>query len=352
MADFTFDTVVVGAGQAGLAAAYYLQQRGVSFVVLDERAVVGDVWASRFDALRLFSPQWVSGLPGRPWPGAALHYPSKDEAAAYLHDYATHFRLPVQLGQRATSLAPAPAGQGYLIQTAIGNTYDCQRVIVATGAYSAPRRPAFAGQLPANVLQLHSSEYQRPAQVPGQGPVAVIGSGNSALQIAADLASTGRPVYAAFDEQTPALPNNQVMWAVLMATGTLRLSRHSALGRRLMLRPEPVVSGDLQRLRRFANATFMGRATGADASGRLAGRLRSTPPLEAVVWATGFGPDFAWIHLPILDDTGLPRHYRGLTDAAGVAFLGLPWLNSRRSALMGGAGADARYVVEKLLERP
>ena len=117
-----------------------------------------------------------------------------------------------------------------------------------------------------------------------------------------------------------------------------------------MHQPEPVVRGDFQRLKQFPNVQFMGRATGATAAGALQGKRQLTPPLEAVVWATGFGPAFQWIKLPIFEPDGTPRHQRGLTAAPGVAFLGLPWLNSRSSALMGGAGPDARYVVEQLLK--
>ena len=340
-------TLVVGAGQAGLAAAYYLQQQGQDFVVLDERATVGEVWATRFDALRLFSPAWASGLPGLPWPGSKLRYPSKDEAAAYLRDYAAHFRFPIHLGQRVISLAPA-TGSSYVIETAAGATYCAQHVIISTGAYTAPKVPEFAADLPKHVLQIHSSHYHRPSQIAGVGPVAVVGSGNSALQIAADLASTARPVYVAFDEKTKPLPNNQLMWAFLKSTGLLRLSRSNFLGRWMMHTPEPVVSGDLQRLRGYANAKFIGRATGATPEGALLARHSTTPPLEAVVWATGFQPAYDWVKLPIFDAAGVPRHQRGLTEAPGIAFLGLPWLDSRGSALMGGAGVDARFVVQNL----
>ncbi|MBC6697255.1 flavin-containing monooxygenase [Hymenobacter puniceus] len=349
MTTITLDTLIIGAGQAGLAAAYYLQQHNVSFALLEERAAVGNIWSTRFDRLRLFSPQWASGLPGRPWPGPALHYPTKDEAAAYLHDYAAHFGFTVYLGQKATSLTPAPAGTGYVVRTATGQTYQTQRVIVSTGAYSAPRIPAFAGKLPESVQQLHSSQYHNPTQLTNPGPVAVVGSGNSALQIAADLAGSGRPVYTAFDDQTPAFPNNQATWALLKGTGLLRVSRYNFAGRAMMSRPEPVVLGDLQHLRRFPNAQFIGRATEASTEGTLQGRRATTPPLAAVVWATGFGPDFGWIKLPIFEADGTPRHHYGLTSAPGVAFLGLPWLNSRSSALMGGAGPDARHVVGRLL---
>ena len=348
MTDISLDTLIIGAGQAGLAAAYYLRQHDVDFALLDERPAVGDIWATRFDALRLFSPQWASALPGRPWPGPALHYPSKDEAATYLREYADHFGFAVHLQQRATHLQPNPAG-GYTVQTAAGHVYHARRVIVSTGAHSAPRVPAFAVQLPTAVHQLHSSAYRNAAQLPGVGPVAVVGSGNSALQIAADLARTGRPVYAAFDEKTPAFPNNQAIWALLKGTGMLHISRYNAVGSHMMRQPEPVVRGDLQRLRGFANAQFIGRATGATPDGALQGRHATTPPLAAVVWATGFGPDFGWIDVPIFEADGTPRHRYGLTEAPGLAFLGLPWLNSRSSALMGGAGPDARHVVEQLL---
>lgn len=345
---FPIDTLIIGAGQAGLAAAYYLRRRGVPFVLLDERPAVGEVWAARFDALRLFSPAWASSLPGYRWPGGQLRYPTKQEAAAYLRAYAAHFQFPVHSGQRVTHVAPALAG--YTVRTAAGQQYQAQHVLVCTGAYNAPRHPEFAPQLAATVLQLHSRDYQRSAQLPGAGPVAVVGSGNSALQIAADLAATGRPVYVAFDEKTPAMPNNMLMWALLTATGLLRASRHAPIGRYMFGQPEPVVSSDLARLRTFANAHFMGRALAAEPGGILRGRRSSTPPLEAVVWATGFGPDFTWIDVPVFDAAGHPRHHRGLTVAPGLAFLGLPWLNSRGSALMGGVGPDARYVVGQLLQ--
>lgn len=345
---FSVDTLIIGAGQAGLAAAYYMRRRGVPFVILDERVAVGDVWASRFEALRLFSPAWASSLPGLEWPGGKLRYPTKDEAAAYLNTYAEHFHFPLHLSQRVARVSPTP--NGYAISTTAGRQYQARRVVVCTGAYNAPRRPEFAPQLPPTVVQLHSRDYQRPQQVAGTGPVAVVGSGNSALQIAADLASTGRPVYTAFDEHTPAMPNNMLMWAMLTVTRLLRASRHSLVGAHMMRQPEPVVSGDLARLRTFPNTRFIGRALGVEPGGILRGRHASTPPLEAVIWATGYGPDFSWIEAPIFDADGYPKHYRGLTAAPGLAFLGLPWLNSRGSALMGGVAADARYVVEQLLE--
>lgn len=341
------DAVVIGAGQAGLAAAYYLQQRGASFVVLDERPAVGHVWATRYDSLRLFSPTWASALPGLPWPASARRYPTKDEAADYLRYYARHFALPIETGQRVKQVQPM--ADGYLVRTEADRQFATRRVIVCTGPYTAPRVPAFAAGLPLGVLQLHSSQYQRPAQVPGAGPVAVVGSGNSSLQIAADLAATGRPVLVAFDEKTPATPNNTAMWLFLQASGMLRAGRQTWLGRFMRRQPEPVVSGDLHQLRQFPNVRFIGRALAVTANGGLQGRLEATPPLEAVVWATGYSPAYEWLQVPgALSATGEPLHERGLSPVPGLAFLGLPWLHSRRSALMGGAAADAAYIVGNL----
>ncbi|UOQ78762.1 hypothetical protein MUN84_09620 [Hymenobacter sp. 5516J-16] len=189
------------------------------------------------------------------------------------------------------------------------------------------------------MTQLHSSAYQRPSQLAGTGPVGVVGSGNSALQIAADLAATGRPVWVAFDEGTPAMPNNTAMWALLLSTHMLQASRKSPVGRLMRSQPEPVVSADLKRLRRLPNVRFMGRALGATPEGALQGKTATTPALEAVIWATGFRPDYNWLQVPgALSPAGKPQQERGLSPVPGLAFLGLPWLHSRRSALMGGVG--------------
>ena len=268
---------------------------------------------------------------------------------AYLREYAAHFNFPIDTGQRVTRLASATGQSGYAVHTAAGRTYLARRVIIATGPYMRPNVPAWASQLPPAITQLHSRDYQRPGQLPGTGPVAVVGSGNSALQIAADLAATGRPVLAAYDERTSAAPNNHLIWAGMTLTGFLRIPRHTALGRRMQGKPDGVVSGDLHRLRSFANVTFIGRAVGVQPGNSIQGEKADTPPLEAVIWATGYQPDYPWIELPILAADGRPQHQRGLTATPGVVFLGLNWLDTRSSALLNGAGADARRVVTALL---
>jgi len=345
------DNVVIGEGQAGLAAAYYLQQHRRPFIVLEAAATAGSAWTTRYDSLRLFSPAWASRLPGLSWPGNPWRYPTALQAAAYLQTYAAHFAFPIAFGQCVTRLQPL-AGGGFQLETAAGAAYRARRVIVATGPYMAPRLPAFAGELPATVVQLHSSQYQRPSQVPGQGAVAIVGSGNSALQIAADLAVSSRRVFVAFDERVKPFANNHLGWLIMVLTGLLRAPGHRPLGRWLRQQPETVVSQDLTRLRHLSNVQFVGRGIGAQPDGRLQGELAATPPLEAVVWATGFRPAYDWLEAPIFDTNGRPCHHRGLTAVPGLAFLGLPWLDNRGSALLHGAGRDARRVVRTLLQQP
>ncbi|WP_400193208.1 flavin-containing monooxygenase [Hymenobacter sp. B81] len=345
---FRTDVLIIGAGQAGLAAAYYARQLGLKCLLVDEQAAVGAAWAERYDSLQLFSPAWASSLPGWPWPGDPLRYPTKDEAAEYLRRYAARFGFDVHARQRIVHLR-AIARSGYEAFSQTGSCYIARYVVVCTGGFQAPKVPPMARQLGAAVTQLHSRDYRRPSQLPGQGPVAVVGSGNSALQIAADLARTNRPVFLAFDERTPALANNTLLWIMLRVSGLMRASRHGRIGARLHQRPEPVVSQDLRQLRRLPNVQWMGRAEAAVDERRLQGQRLITSPLEAVVWATGFGPDFGWMELPVLDERGYPVHHRGLTALPGLAFLGLPWLNSRDSALLAGVGRDARRVMRALV---
>ncbi|KUG08061.1 flavin-containing monooxygenase [Solirubrum puertoriconensis] len=346
--EYRTNTLIIGAGQAGLAAAYYLKQAGVPCIVVEQASEVGQVWTSRYASLKLFSPVWVNALPGLKWPGPAFHYPTKDEAAQYLRLYANYFNFEVHLGQRVVRVSAAD-DSGFEVHTQAGARYLAKRVIVCTGGFESAHVPAWASALGAEVQQLHSSQYQAPEQLPGTGPVAVVGSGNSALQIAADIAATGRPVYAAYDTKTPTMPNNSLMWLLLKTFGILGFSRHGLLGAWMHRQPEPVVAGDLRRLRSFGNVHWVGRARQAEGAALLADAGR-TPPLQAVIWATGFRPNYHWLDLPVLDAQGVPLHYRGISPVPGLAFLGLPWLDSRGSALMGGVGPDARRVVKALLD--
>ncbi len=185
-----FDTIVIGGGQAGLAMGAALRERGRSFAILEAGPRVGESWRTRWDSLRLFTPAKFNGLPGMSFPGEDFTFPTKDEAAAYLEEYAARMELPVQLGTRVERLARD--GGRFAIEAG-QRSYTSDRVVVATGAYSHPWTPELSRRLDRSIVQLHSSEYRNPGGIP-HGDVLVVGAGNSGAEIAIELARAGRRV--------------------------------------------------------------------------------------------------------------------------------------------------------------
>ena len=184
-----FDAIVIGGSQAGLAAGYHLRRHGLGFAILDAGARVGDAWRSRWDSLRLFTPARYDNLPGMPFPADPHTFPTKDEVADYLDAYARRFDLPVHTGVRVDRVRAMPGGSGFASPRATGCSRPTQ-VILATGAFHHPLVPSFAGDLDPGILQLHASEYRRPAQL-RDGPVLVVGASNSGSEIALDIARAG-----------------------------------------------------------------------------------------------------------------------------------------------------------------
>src|SRR5687768_4877618 len=179
-----FDTIVIGAGQAGLAIGYELAARDVDFVILSDESRVGDAWRRRWDSLRLFTPARYSGLPGMPFPAPPAHLPDKDETADYLARYAERFDLPVRLDTRVESLS----WDGARYAARAGDArFEAENVVVATGPFQRPTVPAVAARLAPEIHQVHSSRYRSPFDLP-DGPALVVGAGNSGAQIALELA--------------------------------------------------------------------------------------------------------------------------------------------------------------------
>src|SRR5215204_1043074 len=199
--DKRLDVIVIGAGQAGLAVAWHLAQRGLRFVVLEATDQLGSSWRGRWDSLRLFSPAQYDALPGMAFPAPADTYPGKEAVADFLRDYATTFNLPVQLSTRVTALSQL--GDEFQVRTD-DEVFRAQQVLVATGAFQVPFSPEAGHGFDGSVTQIHSADYRNPQCVP-PGPVLVVGGGNSGLQIAEELAAT-RKVNVSVGEKVPMLP--------------------------------------------------------------------------------------------------------------------------------------------------
>ncbi|MEU2612198.1 NAD(P)/FAD-dependent oxidoreductase [Micromonospora sp. NPDC007271] len=340
------DTVIVGGGQAGLALGHHLRRAGVPFAILDGHARVGDAWRQRWDSLTLFTARRFSALPGLPFAGDPGGHPGKDEVADYLATYAARFDLPVRLGCRVTSVRPGTAG-GFTVDTSTGALH-AQRVVVAAGAFHTPRVPKVAGRLAPGVTQLHSSAYRNPEQLAGR-VVAVVGGGNTGVQIAAELADHGRRVVLAAPTIGPVLPQRwlgrDIFWW-FSRLGTMGLSADSRLGGRIAAQ-NPIIGTDVAGLLRRVDR--VGRVVNADGDSLLLADRRRRR-VEAVVWATGFRPHYPWLEVPVLDPSGAPVQRAGVTDWPGLYFLGLPWQRTRGSALLGWVGRDAEMLAARLAE--
>jgi putative flavoprotein involved in K+ transport len=337
------DVLVIGAGQAGLAIGHYLARSRRRFVIVDGADAVGSAWRSRWDSLTLFTPRRYDGLPGLAFPGDPDGYPTRDEVVAYLEAYAQTFDLPIELN--ATVRRLTTDGDRFAVELDAG-TVAADQVVVATGPFQVPHVPAVAGELSAGVQQLHSTGYRRTDDVQGDA-VLVVGGGNTGYQIAKELAAT-RSVHLAVSARQKPLPQRilgrDLFWW-LTKLGLLKKTRDSRLGRRLRER-DTLIGSTPRELRRRGIAAHP-RVTGASDTTVEFGD-GSRLDVDAVVWATGYRPDYSWLALPVLDDDGRVRHRRGVSAVPGLYFLGLSWQHTRGSALLGWIEDDAEFISREI----
>jgi putative flavoprotein involved in K+ transport len=339
-----FDVVVVGGGQAGLAIGYHLARQGRRFTILEAAAEPAAAWRERWDSLRLFTSARYNSLPGLPFPGDPERYPTRDEVATYLTQYAEHFELPVELNSRVRSIA-RPDG-GYVVDLA-DRTYVADQVVIATGPFQVPFVPPIAGGLDEAVVQMHSTSYRSPASVP-DGRVLVAGGGNTGFQIAQEL-SASREVHLSIGSRQKPLPQRllgrDLFW-YLDRTGLIRKTADSRIGQRMSER-DTLVGSTPRGLRRRHGVKLHARVVDtAGSTVRFADD--SDLQVDAVVWATGFRPDHSWVEVPVFDDVGKLVHERGVTAARGLYFLGLSWQHTRGSALLGFVKDDAEHIAGQI----
>lgn len=344
-----FGVIVIGGGQAGLSVGYHLKQQGVPFVILDASERIGDAWRTRWDSLRLFSPNWANGLDGLPFPGPRNALPTKDQMADYLESYAAHFELPVRTGTRVTSLTRN--ARGFVVQTS-GGTLQADQVIIAMASYQRPRTPDFARDLGPEVVQMHSSAYRNPAQL-RPGSVVIVGGGNSGVEIAHELCATHPVVLAAPKVGEAPVRMHTWLGTRLFSRILLRLVFHRLLtirtpmGRkarpRMMHRATPLIRTNRDDLTR-AGAQLAARVVGVR-DGRLLTQDGQLLDAQNVIWSTGYDASQSFIQLPIFDEHGEPMHEAGVvTGEPGLYFVGLPFLYSMSSSMIHGVGRDAKRI--------
>jgi putative flavoprotein involved in K+ transport len=340
----SYEVVVIGAGQAGLTMGYFLKRQGRKFVILEAAGSVGAAWRARWESLTLFTPRRYSGLPGLPFPGDPDGYPNGGEVIAYLEQYAATFQLPVQLNSAVRGLTSEGSRLSLQVD---GRTIMADQVVVATGPFQAPFVPEVAERLAPGVFQTHATGYRKPSDLP-EGTVLVVGGGNTGFQIAKELSVTNKVALAVGSRQTPLpqrLLGRDLFWW-LTKSRLFNTTVESRLGRRLSTR-ETLIGSSPRELRRRYRVELKPRVV--DANERTV-RFEDGSELEvdAVLWATGYRPDYSWIHLPVFDEAGRLRHRRGVTDVPGLFFLGLTWQHTRGSALIGWVKDDAEFIAEQI----
>jgi len=405
------DTLVIGAGQAGLATSRWLQKRNIPHAVL-ERGRIGHSWRTqRWNSFHLNTPNLINLLPDDRYEGdAPFGFVPATELVRDFEAYRARHQLPIEEGVEVTAVRPVEGG--FEVEVA-GRVRSCRNVVVCSGDQNHPRIPPIAAQLPDDVVQLHAADYRCAADLP-EGSALVVGSGQSGVQIAEDLLEAQRQVYlctsavaraprryrgrdltewmqmAGLGEQRPQdlEDPNEVRAAQPQISGTrgghtLCLHQLARDGATLLGRLKAAdgrvlqIEGDLQANVAKADA-FSTKLKGMvdmliDKAGIDAPPAEVDPveaPFEGIaamaairqldldeanirtiIWATGFKPQFGYLDPSLLDERGYPRHQEGISDVPGLYCLGFTWLRRRFSGLVAGVDADAQHIVEQIAAR-
>jgi putative flavoprotein involved in K+ transport len=388
-------TVVVGGGHCGLAMSRFLADRSIDHVVL-ERGEVASSWRTKWDSLRLLTPNWMTRLPG----GYAYRgddpdgYLTAQGVARLIGDYARDSAAPVLPGTTVTAVHPA--SEGFVVQ-AEQNTWHARTVVLASGACAVPVVPAFADQLPAGVITVTPDQYRNPAALP-DGGVLVVGASATGVQLAEELQRSGRQVTLAVGEHVR-VPRRylgrDIFWwldaagvlderaeemddlvrarhlpsmQLVGAHRTVDLNSLQALGVRVVGKFAGIRDGQAQfsgSLRNVCALADLKLARLLDTIDAYAGGAGERPAptevaevplgidlrrgeIRSVVWATGSKPNYSWVDVPVFDPRGRPKHEGGVTPWPGLYVIGLPLLRRRRSTFIDGAAADAADLAAHL----
>lgn len=351
-----YKVLVIGAGQAGLSAGYFLKKNNIDFLILDASERVGDSWRNRWDSLRLFTPAKFNGLAGMTFPAGPNYFPTKDEMGEYLENYAKHFNLPVRNNVKVDGLSRE--GNKYCI-TAGNIHFEAEHVIIAMSNFQVPKIPLFAKDISPDIFQIHSFDYREPSQLQ-DGPVLVIGAGNSGSELALEAARNDHLVWLA-GRDTGHIPFNiegtlaklimvrlviRFLFHRILTTGTLigRKARPKIIsqgGPLIRNKPGDFVNAGIKRIPKIVGVS----------EGLPLDDNQQVIDVKNIIWCTGFYPAFSWIDIPIFKDKE-PMQDRGVVkNEPGLYFLGMHFLYSLSSVMIHGVERDAEYVVKVISHR-
>lgn len=400
--------IVIGGGQAGLSISWYLKHAGIEHLVFEKNSLAHEWRNARWDSFCLVTPNWQCRLPGFPYAGDDPHgFMVKDEIVEYLDAYAASFAPPLREGESVLRVRAVERG-GFDVITHRGS-YHADHIVVATGGYQTPYIPRQAERLPAQITQIHSSDYRNPHALPA-GPVLVIGTGQSGCQIAEDLHLAGREVHLSVGTapRSPRVYRGREVTDWLTDSGyydipiashpqketvcektnhyltgrdggrEIDLRKFALEGMKLYGRFDDIAGSrftfaqDLKTNLDAADASYNNIRVAIDkyiADNAIDAPLEPpySPPwqpenepteldfvaagIRTVIWCIGFGTDYKWLELPVFNGRNQPVHDRGVTAVEGVYFLGLPWQNTWGSGRFADVGKDAEYIFQQLQQR-
>ncbi|NYI42970.1 putative flavoprotein involved in K+ transport [Nocardioides aromaticivorans] len=400
MTNEQIEVLVVGAGQAGVAMSEHLSDNGVPHLVL-ERDRIAERWRTmRWDSLVANGPAWHDRFPGMEFQDVAGdEFATKDQVAGYFEAYAEKINAPIRTGVEVTSVTRHEGRPGFRVETSDG-VIDARYVVAATGPFQRPVIPPIVPES-ADVVQIHSSDYRNPAQLP-EGNVLVVGAGSSGVQIADELQRSGRQVHLSvgphdrpprsyrgrdfcwwlgvlnlWDLETPPAGAEHVTIAVSGARGghTVDFRALAGIGIQLVGLTDAyddgvltfrddlaanITAGDANYLALLQAADAYVERNGLDLPEEPQAHILGPDPeaaldpllavdlaeagITSIVWATGFALDYGWLQVDAFDETGRPAHRRGVSSEPGVYFLGLPWLSRRGSSFIWGVWHDAKHI--------
>jgi len=399
------DTLIIGAGQAGVAMSEHLTHQKVPHLVLEKNRIAEAWRTGRWDSLVANGPAWHDRFPGMEFPGDKPdQFVPKDQVADYFEAYVEKFKMPVESGVEVISACRNEGTSGFTVKTSKG-TINAQRIVSATGPFQVPIIPAIAPENP-DFLQIHSAKYRNPADLPA-GAVMVIGAGSSGVQIADELRRSGREVYLSVgphDRPPRTYRGRDFVWwlgvlglwdmaanvpgkehvtiAVSGANGghTIDFRELANQGLNLVGRTQSfengavyfsddlvcnIKAGDENYLSLIARADQYVADNGLDLPEEPEARnllpdpdcmINPTKSLDlkannvtTVIWATGYATNYDWLKVDTFDENNQPKHHRGVSVAPGIYFLGLPWLSRRGSSFIWGVWHDAKYIADQIV---
>lgn len=348
------NTVIIGAGQSGLSAAYHLKNKGEdNYAILEKNDTVASFWRSHYDSLRLITPKGFNNLPGTKFESKEK-FPEKKEVVEYLEKYSVPFKDKILYNHEVKKLTKTE--DVFVLEVSHNDeikTIEAKNIIVASGYNTKKFIPELSKQIDSSIFQIHSSEYKNLKSIPDHvKKILVVGSGNSGCNIAVELSKKFEVSLSCGSiKRFPRKVMGFDVFIVAKRLGLFNINKQSKLGKRmsnkLIPKGDATYGIDLEKISKNHNIKLLNRIVNFDQK-KLIDSEGIEIEVDAIIWATGFKPEFSYIKLPVFDENKLPIHESGITAVKGLYFLGLKWQTNISSFLLYGVGKDAKIIVDSI----